>query len=113
MLPKLDPKKMQAMMKQLGIKQEEIPAQRVVIEQENSKIIIENPSVQKVNMSGNETWQITGEAREEPLESQISEEDIALVAEKTGKSKEEAKAALEETHDIAEAIVALCQEPSD
>ena len=106
MFPNIDPKKMQAMMKQLGIKQEEIQANRVIIEQENSKIIIENPSVQKVNMQGNETWQITGEAKEEPKE-QFSEEDIKMVAEKTSKSKAEAKAALEETHDIAEAIIKL------
>jgi len=101
----MNPKKMQAMMKQLGIKQEEIDAKRVVIERDSGNIVIENPSISKVEMQGNETWQISGDVREE--EVGISEEDIKLVAEKTGKSKEDAKKTLEETEDIAEAILKL------
>ncbi len=101
----IDPKKMQAMMKQMGIKQEEIDADRVIIEKSNGRIVIDNPNVQKIVMQGQESWQITGSAREE--EAGISESDISLVAEKTGKSKQEAKKALEETGDIAEAIVKL------
>ena len=105
-LGKLDPKKMQAMMKQLGINQEEVEANRVVIEKEDGNIIIENPSVTKVNMQGQETWQIIGEAKEE--EAGISEEDIKLVMEKTGKSEEEVRKALEAAEgDIAEAIMKL------
>ena len=101
----MDPKKMKSMMKQLGINQEDVEAKRVIIECENSKIVIENPSVQKIKMQGQESWQIVGEAREESLG--ISEEDIRLVMEKTGKGKADAKKALEETHDIAEAILKL------
>jgi len=100
----IDPKKMAAMMKQMGIKQEEIAAERVIIEKSDGKIIIENPNVQKIVMQGQESWQITGEAREE---SGITEDDIKMVMEKTGKSKAEARKALEETGDIAEAIVKL------
>lgn len=104
----LDPKKLQGMMKQLGINQEEIPATKVIIEKEGSRIIIENPNVQKINMKGSESWQISGEAKEESAKEGIKEEDVALVAEKTGKSKKDAKKALEETNgDIAEAIVKL------
>ena len=102
---KLDPKKMQAMMSKLGIKQEPIEANRVVIERDSGDIIIENPQVAKVEMQGQETWQITGEARGE--ESVIREEDIRLVMEKTGKSEKEVRKALEETGDIAEAIMKL------
>lgn len=101
----MNPKKMQAMMKQLGIKQEEIDAKRVVIERDSGNIVIENPSISKVEMQGNETWQISGDVNED--EVGISEEDIKLVAEKTGKSEEDAKKALEETKDIAEAILKL------
>ncbi len=100
-----DPKKMKGMMKQLGINQEDVSAKRVIIEQEDGKIVIDNPSVQKIKMQGQESWQIVGEAREEALG--VSEEDIKLVMEKTGATKEKAKAALEETKDIAEAIVKL------
>ncbi len=94
-------------MKQLGIAQEEISAERVIIEKSDGNIIIENPSVTKVKMQGQETFQIAGDIKEEA--PRFSEEDIKLVAEKTGKSKEEALSALEETNDIAEAIVKLSE----
>lgn len=102
----IDPRKMQQMMKQMGINQEDIDAQRVIIEKTDGRIIIENPSVQKIKMQGQESWQITGEAREEE-DGSIKEEDIKLVMEKTGKTKSEAIGALEETGDIAGAIIKL------
>lgn len=104
---KLDPKKIQGMMSKMGIKQEEIEANRVIIERDSGNIVIENPSVTKVDMQGNETWQIMGEAKEE--EAGISEEDVKLVMEKTGKSEKEARNALEETGDIAEAVIKLSE----
>jgi nascent polypeptide-associated complex subunit alpha len=108
MLGGINPKQMQAMMKQMGIKQEEIDALRVIIECSDKNIIIEPANVQKIVMQGQESFQITGDAREESKEEQIKEEDIELVSEKTGKTKEEAKQALEESNgDIAEAIVKL------
>ena len=67
----IDPKKMQAMMRQMGIKQEEIDAQRVVIECAGKNIIIEPVNVQKIVMQGQESWQVTGEAREEAQEEGI------------------------------------------
>jgi len=104
----IDPKKMQAMMKQMGIKQDEIEASRVVIEKiDGSKTVIENPSVTKINMKGQESWQITGEAREEGNEG-VNEEDIRLIMEKTGKDYEECKSVLEKNEgDIAQCIVEL------
>lgn len=109
MLPGLggfDPKKMQGMMKQLGISQQDIPAIKVTIETPDKNIIIENPSVQKIKMQGQESFQITGEVREESAAA-FKPEDIELVMEKTGSSHEDALAALEETNDIAEAIIKL------
>jgi nascent polypeptide-associated complex subunit alpha len=102
----LDPKKMQAMMKQLGISQEEIDALRVIIEKEDGRIIIENPSVTKIDMHGQESFQISGEIREESGFF-ISEEDIKIIQEKTGASEKEARKALEETHDLTNAILKL------
>ncbi|MEK6847501.1 MAG: nascent polypeptide-associated complex protein [Nanoarchaeota archaeon] len=102
----LDPKKMQAMMKQLGMSQEEIDASRVIIEKNNGRIVIENPSVVKIGIRGQESFQISGEAREESGFT-ISEEDIRMVMEKTGASEKQAKKALEETRDIADAIIRL------
>jgi len=102
----IDPKKIQAMMKQMGIKQQEIDASRVVIECEDKNIIIENPSVLKVNMQGQEQFQISGDISEQ--EKGISEEDIKQIMEKTGKSKKEAEEALKNSNgDLAEAILSL------
>lgn len=101
----IDPKKMQSMMKQMGIKQEQIDADRVIIEKSDGRIIIENPNVQKVTMQGQDSWQITGEAHEE--QAGFTEEDVKMIMEKTGKSKADVLKALDETGDIAEAIVNL------
>jgi len=101
----MDPKKMAGMMKKLGINQEEIPANRVIIEKDDGEnLVIDNPSVQRIEMQGNVSYQITGDESEE---SGISEDDVKLVMEKTGKNEAEVKKVLEETGDIAEAIVKL------
>ena len=103
----LDPKKMQAMMKQLGMDQEEIDATRVVIEKsDNNKLVIENPSVTKITIKGNETFQISGDITEK--EAGISDSDIQTVMEKTGVDSKKAKKALEDANgDLAEAILSL------
>ena len=103
----VNPAQMKAMMNKLGIKQEDVSANRVVIEKENTKIIIENPKIVKMTMQGQENWQITGEAREESLEAQITDDDVQLVMSKTGKSEKEVRKVLHETKDIAEAIMRL------
>ncbi|MFH1290744.1 MAG: nascent polypeptide-associated complex protein [Nanoarchaeota archaeon] len=106
----MNPKKMQGMMKQLGIQQDDIPAEKVTIEKtDGSKLVIEDPQVQKIVMQGQTSYQVVGEAKEEAGEA-FTKEDIKLVAEKTGKSKDEAKSALEQTNgDIAEAILKLSE----
>jgi nascent polypeptide-associated complex subunit alpha len=110
MLGGIDPKKMQAMMRQMGIKQEEVDALRVIIECSDKNIIIEPANVQKIVMQGQESWQITGETREESKSEEIRDEDVKLVMEKTGKSENESRNALEESKgDIAEAIVKLSE----
>jgi len=108
MFPGLNPKKMQAVMKQMGISQEEINASRVIIEKPDGKIIIENPSVTKIRMQGQETFQIVGEIHEES-EPTISEEDIKTIMEKTGVSEKKARETLEKTDDLAGAILELSE----
>jgi nascent polypeptide-associated complex subunit alpha len=106
----INPAQMKAMMKQMGIKQEEIGAERVIIECSDKNIVIEPANVQKIVMQGQTSFQISGEMREESAQSKIKEEDISLVAEKTGRSKLEAKEALEDTNgDIAESILRLSE----
>jgi len=108
MFPGLNPKKMQDVMKQMGISQDEVPASRVVIEKEGGgKLIIENPSVTKIKMQGQESFQITGEISEEEKEIGISEEDIKTVVEKTGCTSDQAEKVLENTGDLADAILKL------
>ena len=92
-------------MKQLGMSQENIDASRVIIEKSDGKIIIDNPSVTKIKMQGQETFQIAGEISEE---RGISEEDIQTIVEKTGVSKKIARGVLEKNNgDLAEAILEL------
>jgi len=108
MFPEINPKKMQAVMRQMGIKQEEIPASRVIIEKPDGKIFIENPSVARISMHGQESFQISGDIKEEPVLEESSEEDIKILIEKTGVTREQAEKTLEETEgDLAEAIMKL------
>jgi nascent polypeptide-associated complex subunit alpha len=103
----VNPKQMAGMMKKMGISQENLPVRKVIFEMDDGNLVIEEPDVMKIKMQGQESYQITGEAVEESLSS-FSEEDVALVAEKSGKSEGEARAALESSDgDIAEAIVEL------
>jgi len=117
MFPGVNPKKMQAMMKQMGIAQEEINAKRVIIETAENNIIINNPSVIKINMQGNTNFQISGDiseeeaiSMEETSEKQLGflDEDIKTLIEKTNCSEEAAKKALEENNnDLTEAMLSL------
>jgi len=96
---------MQEAMKKLGIKQENIEAERVIIEKQEGNTIIENPSITKINMQGQESFQISGDIKEE---EDNKEKDIQQIMEKTGKPLEEVKKALEEANgDLAEAILSL------
>ncbi len=107
MFPNINPRQMEKAMRQMGIKSEEIDATEVIIRlNSGSELVISNPSVQKVTMAGNQSFQISGEAVERSARAQISEEDIAIVAEKAGVSREKAKSALQDAKgDIAEAIM--------
>jgi len=107
MLGGINPAKMQGMMKKMGISQTPLNVHRVIFEMKDEKLVIDEPSVIKVVMQGQETYQVSGIAREESMEA-YSTEDLQLVIDKTGKSEEEVKEALEESNgDIAEAIINL------
>lgn len=125
MFPGLNPKKMQAVMKQMGISQQEIPAKRVIIEKQDGNIIIENPSIVKINMQGQENFQISGDITEEAgeanseeesepnedteeAESLTTNEDIKTIMQKCNCLEQEAKIALEKADgDLTEAILNL------
>jgi len=110
----MNPKQMQKMLKRMGIKVDEIEAQRVVIEGVDKDIIIENPQVMLTKMPNQEMFQISGDVTEvdkdeaAEAEPEITDEDIAMVSEQAGVGKQRAEEALLETRgDIAEAILKL------
>jgi len=111
MLPNINARQMQQAMKRMGIQQTDIDAVEVIIRCPDRNIIIKDPSVQKVNMMGQKSYQISGEEIEEASQDEaitISEEDIATVAGQAGVSEDDARKALEESNgDIAEAILKL------
>ncbi|MBS3169070.1 nascent polypeptide-associated complex protein [Candidatus Woesearchaeota archaeon] len=110
MLPGLNPRKMQQMMKQMGIQQVDIPATEVIIRTEDKEIVITSPSVAKVNMMGQETFQISGTIEERNLSTmpEISAEDIQAVMDQAGVDQTAAKEAIKKHQgDLAEAILDL------
>jgi len=111
----MNPKQMQQVMKRMGIKEEDIDAERVIIECADRNIVIENPQVMLTKMPNQEMFQISGEIseeekEEEEVEAQISEEDVEMVMDQANVGKIQAEEALVETRgDIAEAIMKLKQ----
>ncbi|MBI2652538.1 nascent polypeptide-associated complex protein [Candidatus Woesearchaeota archaeon] len=110
MFPGMNPREMQKAMKRLGIKQEEIEAEEVIIKTPEKDLVIKNPHVSKVNMMGQETIQIVGDITEvnknETIE--VNDDDMATVMEQTNCTKQEALEALGESNgNLAEAILRL------
>ncbi|MBU89955.1 nascent polypeptide-associated complex protein [Candidatus Woesearchaeota archaeon] len=110
MIPGLNSRQAQAMMRKMGIKQEELDATEVIIKTSDKEIIVQNPQVSKVNMMGQETFQITGQIEERAISSEpeINQDDIKTVIQQTGASEEKAKEAIEKNDgDLAKAILGL------
>ena len=106
----LDSRKMQQMMKQMGIDIDELDAEEVIIKTADKELVFHNPDVQRMDAQGQETYNIVGspetqEAGELPAESEsddgdddeIPQEDIETVADRAGVSEDEAREALEKT----------------
>jgi len=116
MIPGMNPRKVQQMMKQMGIQQIEVPATEVIIKTKDKEIIISEPSVQRVNMMGQENFQISGNITEKELSTtpDISEEDIKTVMDQTGVNEDTAKDAINKVEgDLAEAIMNLSKQNED
>ncbi|MBW2969614.1 nascent polypeptide-associated complex protein [Candidatus Woesearchaeota archaeon] len=107
---KLNPRDLQKAMQRFGIQQQEVDAQEVIIRCSDKDIVIEKPQVAKVNMMGQDTWQISGNAVEKPRSSEpeIKEEDIQTVMQQANVSKEKALEAIKSANgDLAQAILNL------
>lgn len=110
MMPNINPRMMKQAMKRMGIQQSEIDATEVIIKTPDNEIVITEPQVSKVNMMGQETYQVVGNAhiRQKSSEADINKEDIKTVAEQADVSEKDAEKALKEAKgDIAEAILKL------
>jgi nascent polypeptide-associated complex subunit alpha len=112
MFPGMNPKQMKQAMKQLGIHQEDIDAEEVIIRLPDREIVISSPSVQKIKMQGQESFQVSGEVSERALSStpEITDEDIETVMQQSGCTREEAIQAIGEADgDLAEAVLRLSE----
>ena len=110
MIPGMNSRKAAQLMKRMGIQQTEIPAEEVIIRTSDKDIIISNPQVSKVNMMGQQTFQVVGEIeeRERTGTPDISEDDIKTVMDQTGADEETARSAImQHNGDLAEAILEL------
>ncbi len=105
------------MMQKMGMKIDEIDGvTEVLIRTATREIIIEQPVVTSVVVQGQRMYQVTGGSAHERTPSaeaaqpEVPEEDVNLVVAQTGKTVDEAKAALKESGgDLAEAILRLKQ----
>jgi nascent polypeptide-associated complex subunit alpha len=108
MFPKVNPKQMKKMMRQMGMEMKELSAAEVVIKLQNGEVTtLKNPAVNIIEMQGQKTYQISGGV-ETVGKEEAPDEDVDLVATQAGVSKEAAIKALKESDgDIAAAIMSL------
>ncbi len=107
---KMDNRNARRMMDRMGINMKEIPGvQEVVIRTADRELHITNASVSEVVAQGNKVFQVAGDVEEVELEKKtFNEEDILLVQQQAGASREKAVAALEESDgEVARAILKL------
>lgn len=114
---RMNPKQMKAMMKRMGITQEDIEdVEEVVIKTRSKEIFFKDAAVSAMTVQGQKTYQIVGTPQERPRKKEegpkeeggIPEDDIKLVMSQTGCSAAEARKALESTDGApAEAILKI------
>ena len=119
----LNPRKMEQMMKQMGIDVEDIEAEEVIIRTDEYDLVFDNAEVTKMDARGQETYQVIGSPEQvesgtagaisgadsdDDPSSAIPDEDVELVVTRTGVSEDEAREALEANDgDLAAAVGSL------
>ncbi|ADJ16150.1 nascent polypeptide-associated complex protein [Halalkalicoccus jeotgali] len=120
-----DPRKMEQMMKQMGIESEDLDATEVVIRTPDEELVFADADVTKIQAQGQETYQIVGEpetreagsgadAGEDAAieDADIPADDVEIVTMRTGASEDDAREALREADgDLATAVEKLEAEP--
>ena len=113
-----NPREQRRMMQRMGMNMDSVPdVEQVIIKTSSKEITIEQPEVAILEMQGQKIFQVIGgKVAEKAAERTdlsaskpaVSEADVQLVADQTGKSVKEAKKALEECEgDLAKAILLL------
>ena len=106
----LNPRKMQKMMEQMGIEMEELDAERVTIElASGERLVFDDADVTMMEARGQQTYQVVGEPErheggeieaedESPAgeegDAGIPEDDVELVAQRTGGDADTAREAI-------------------
>jgi nascent polypeptide-associated complex subunit alpha len=112
-MKRINPREAKRMMQKMGMNMEELTGVlKVTISLRGKDLVIPDPQVTVMKVSGETIYQIMGDAIEEKVETQvkieISNEDAQLVSAQTGVSIEMAKKALESANgDLAQAIMLL------
>ncbi len=129
----MNPRKMEQMMKQMGIDMTDLDAEEVIIRTEDEELVFRDADVTRMDAQGQETYQIVGspdtrergagEASEEGAPHDagsegateeaanradagaIPDSDVQIVAQRAGVSEDEAREALDaEEGDLAAAV---------
>ena len=108
----MNPRQMKKLMKQMGIKMEEMEGvKEVIIRLENKEIVLKEPAITIITAQGEKSYQIIPGGEEVRPIVNVSEEDIKLVMEQAGVDYDTArKALIEADGDLAEAILKLTEE---
>ncbi|MBN1358303.1 nascent polypeptide-associated complex protein [Candidatus Bathyarchaeota archaeon] len=115
---RVNPREQRRMMQRMGMNMDSVPdVEQVIIKTGSKDITIEQPEVAILEMQGQKIFQVIGgkvteKAPERAVPNasvvSMSEADVQLVADQTGKSVDEARNALEECGgDLAKAILLL------
>ena len=105
-----DSRQTRRLMERMGVNLEEIPGvEEVIIKTPNRDIVVKNASVSEIKTKGMRVFQVVGEVEERIREApKFSDEDVVLVAQQAGVSREKALAALADSGgDLAKAILNL------
>ncbi|MBX0286017.1 nascent polypeptide-associated complex protein [Haloarcula salinisoli] len=117
----MNPRKMKQMMEQMGIDMEDIDAEEVIIRTPEEELVFTDAEVQLMEAQGQKTYQVVGdpESRERGEgasaggaadddasdDSGVDEDDVEIVAMRTGADEDTAREALEANDgDLADAV---------
>ena len=104
-------RKNRRMLERMGLDMNQVPdVKEVIIRTSTKDLVVREANVSEINAKGMRVFQVMGNEVEEieHEKPKFTEEDVLLVSQQAGVSKERASAALEESNgDLAQAILQL------